>query len=103
MRELVSGPWRAQSPGVQWGCVYTRRYPGAELGRPASGVRPGIHFPGEGLPPSQAMQPHWGVGREAGTTHSLNEPRQWNGDVLSAGHWGIRESWIQLPHWAAHL
>lgn len=44
-----------------------------------------------------------GVGREPSTTHSLSEPRQWNGDVLSAGHWGIRESWIQLPHWAAPL
>lgn len=48
--ELVPGPWQAQSQGVQWGCVYTQHYPGAELGRPASGVRPGIHFPGEGLP-----------------------------------------------------
>lgn len=57
--EPVPGPRWAQGPGVQWGCVCTQRYPRAELGRPASGVRPGIHFPGEGLPtPSLAAQPH---------------------------------------------
>lgn len=87
--ELVPGPRRAQGPGVQWGCVCTQCYPGAELGRPASGVQPRIHFPGEGLPtPSQAAQspPSPGVG--TGTTHAPTEPRHWNGDMPGGGCWG---------------
>lgn len=42
-----------------------QRSPGAELGKLAAGVRPGIHLPGEGLPvPSQDAQ----SGGRAGTT-----------------------------------
>lgn len=46
-------------------------------------------FPWRGPPhPSQEAQPRWGLRRKAGTTHALSEPRQWNGVVPSAGHWG---------------
>lgn len=94
--EPVPGPRWAQGPGVQWGCVCTQRYPRAELGRPASGVRPGIHFPGEGLPtPSLAAQPRARGGgggrchgeRGPGTTPTPTptEPGQWNGDEPVAG------------------
>lgn len=41
----------------------TQHYPGAKLGRPASGLRPRIHFPEESLPPVLGPgQRGWGQG-----------------------------------------